>query len=125
RQRQSTNGLAGILAHYTTRGASSDDSHRYRTAHRLLDHLLALALEVSRRSRRRPPHRPASNRARLLSADRAGPAPPTGALVASPNRPDAGIYLRRPGDRLHPLHPAMHCSALLSIVWHRRSLLAG
>src|SRR5206468_12232436 len=85
RQRQSTNGLAGILAHYTTRGASSDDSHRYRTAHRLLDHLLALALEVSRRSRRRPPHRPASNRARLLSADRAGPAQPTGALVASPN----------------------------------------
>src|SRR5207248_6000034 len=118
------NGLAGILAHYPTRAASSGDSDHHRTAYRLLDHLLALALEVSRRSRRCAPYRPTSDRARLLSADRAWTAQPTWALVASSNRPHARIYLRRPGDRLHHLQPAFRCAAFLSRVWHRRSPLA-
>src|ERR1700687_1109550 len=65
-----THGLAGILAHNPAVGAGRRDTPGRGTSGGVLDHLLSLALEISRRSSVRLAHCVTSDRAGLLCPGR-------------------------------------------------------
>src|SRR5215469_4848136 len=90
--RQSLDGLAGFLAYDSACVFSRDCSDRDRPSDRLLDNLLTLAMEISSRSSCGAADRPASNRARILSAVCAWPSQPTRPLVASADRAHARVH---------------------------------
>ena len=86
------------------------------TSGRLLDHLLALALEVSAGSGLCLAHRAASDGARLLRSGGAGTAQPPGTGLANAHRSHPGVHFRRPGHRFHPVQPSVCGAAFRGLV---------
>src|SRR5271170_4297298 len=85
-------GLAGILAHNPARGAGGGDSFCGGAADRLLDRLLALAVEVSDGSGGRLADRAAADGAGILCSGSAGITQSAGTLVAVADRAHVGVY---------------------------------
>src|SRR5664279_3698591 len=101
--RNDGNRLASILADVATGDHGVGHPAGPRSAHRLLDRILAPALEVSGGSGRGPAYRAPPDRAGILRARRARPAQPAGPLVDRAYWPHAGLHFHRTGDWFDPL----------------------
>src|ERR1700676_3477471 len=98
--RRSTNELGGVLADSASRGYRLDAADRDRNSHRVLAYLLALALEISGRSRGRINARPAAEGARLLCPHSTRFADPARPLVGFDHRPQSSLHFRNASDRV-------------------------
>src|ERR1700732_3188025 len=120
-----TDGLASVRADNPVGivgGCSAGDSG---AADRLLDRVLALALEVSSRSSGRPTHRSTPNCARLLCPSRTRLTQPARTQLASADRAHAGIYFWRTRNWIYNLQPALCRPALRRVIRPRRSKADG
>src|SRR5580704_5272349 len=90
--RMEANGLAGVLADNPSGCVGRRGARSVGTAHRVLDCLLPLALEVSRGGRGCATHRSASHRAGLLRSGCARLSQSLGTFLAGPDRALACIH---------------------------------
>src|SRR6266478_1627832 len=118
-ERRSTNELGGVLVDRASRGYRLDTADRHRNSHRILADLFPLALEISGRGRGCASHRPAADCARLLCPRGAWFAEPAWPLVGVAHRPHSGLHLRRAGDRVFVIQPAICRTTVRRII--RRS----